>query len=342
MYMYLLQNDLKEFFSIANFVNPGVIGTLTEFNSMYVRGINKGNSREATPGEVGNAKNLFKQLNERTSKFLIQRSNKDTASGMNLPPRRDFLLFLPRSNYLDGENERICMSDKEPLVKILEVSDSNRRRDSCPLPPQTPFPSHAPVLQLRKAANEGNGVDASSCPKLDFVSRFVKSMIPTGDKVVIVSTLVTTLDVIDAMLKAQGATSLRIDGTTPAGERQGKVNKFNRGAAHVMLLSNRAGGAGLNLVGGNRLIMYDADWNPSMVSHTHTYLWACSKLRRPLFAPPPLFPPPPPSFTRVCGVWRRTRRPWAASIARARKRSALYTGSRRAGLLTRLCCCGVS
>ncbi len=34
----------------------------------------------------------------------------------------------------------------------------------------------------------------------------------------------------------------------------------------VFLLSTRAGGAGLNLVGANHLVLYDSDWNPAMVS----------------------------------------------------------------------------
>jgi SNF2 family DNA or RNA helicase len=33
----------------------------------------------------------------------------------------------------------------------------------------------------------------------------------------------------------------------------------------VFLLSTRAGGAGLNLIGGNRLFLMDSDWNPAMV-----------------------------------------------------------------------------
>lgn len=35
--------------------------------------------------------------------------------------------------------------------------------------------------------------------------------------------------------------------------------------AQVFLLSTRAGGAGLNLVGANHLVLYDSDWNPAMV-----------------------------------------------------------------------------
>ena len=34
-------------------------------------------------------------------------------------------------------------------------------------------------------------------------------------------------------------------------------------AAVVFLLSTKAGGVGLNLVGASRLILYDIDWNPA-------------------------------------------------------------------------------
>jgi len=31
----------------------------------------------------------------------------------------------------------------------------------------------------------------------------------------------------------------------------------------VLLLSSKAGGVGLNLVGASNLILYDSDWNPA-------------------------------------------------------------------------------
>ena len=33
--------------------------------------------------------------------------------------------------------------------------------------------------------------------------------------------------------------------------------------AAIFLLSSKAGGVGLNLVGASRLILYDIDWNPA-------------------------------------------------------------------------------
>ena len=36
------------------------------------------------------------------------------------------------------------------------------------------------------------------------------------------------------------------------------------GALQAFLLSTRAGGAGLNLVGASRLLLLDSDWNPAM------------------------------------------------------------------------------
>lgn len=37
----------------------------------------------------------------------------------------------------------------------------------------------------------------------------------------------------------------------------------------VFLLSSKAGGCGLNLIGGNRLILFDPDWNVSCLGGAH-------------------------------------------------------------------------
>lgn len=39
--------------------------------------------------------------------------------------------------------------------------------------------------------------------------------------------------------------------------------KYASSVAQVLLLSAKAGGAGLNLIGANRLVLFDTDWNPA-------------------------------------------------------------------------------
>ena len=93
-------------------------------------------------------------------------------------------------------------------------------------------------------------------------------------------------------------TYLRLDGQTPSAKRQSLVDRFNDkyfkdckkqhfmyynyhsfyhlsslsflplspSLVHdtvVFLLSSKAGGVGLNLIGASRLILYDIDWNPA-------------------------------------------------------------------------------
>lgn len=74
-----------------------------------------------------------------------------------------------------------------------------------------------------------------------------------------------TLDLLEDLCVAMGYTFCRLDGQTPTGQRQRLVDGFNSPYSQnfLFLLSSKAGGVGLNLVGASHLVLYDIDWNPA-------------------------------------------------------------------------------
>ena len=110
----------------------------------------------------------------------------------------------------------------------------------------------------------------------------------------LVSSFTSYLDLLSRLCSAMHLRCARIDGSTDSKERQkqvaalgtclsaneasdgghcplqarvtiSQVDEFNApgSSLQVFLLSTKAGGAGLNLIGGNRLILFDSNWNPA-------------------------------------------------------------------------------
>ena len=76
--------------------------------------------------------------------------------------------------------------------------------------------------------------------------------------------------------------ALRLDGSVSISKRQTLVKQFNDLSANqfAFLLSSKAGGCGLNLVGGNRLVLFDPDWNPANDKQAAGRVWRDGQKKR--------------------------------------------------------------
>ena len=86
-----------------------------------------------------------------------------------------------------------------------------------------------------------------------------------------------TLEVLASLCKQNNIKYLQLDGETSIKKRQSLVDRLNdpNGQETVMLLSSKAGGVGLNLIGANHLILFDGSWNPADDAQVGFFSSAC-------------------------------------------------------------------
>lgn len=132
------------------------------------------------------------------------------------------------------------------------------------------------------------GFDARTCDpvhsgKMAVLDRVLAWMrANTDDRIVIVSNYTQTLDLLEAYCRRRGYRHLRLDGSRTIRCRKRLVDQFND--AHcdvfVFLLSSKAGGCGLNLIGANRLVLFDPDWNPASDHQAMARIWRDGQRKR--------------------------------------------------------------
>ncbi|OMH84182.1 DNA repair protein rhp54 [Zancudomyces culisetae] len=113
--------------------------------------------------------------------------------------------------------------------------------------------------------------------KMELLDRMLNKMRKSAEKekIVLISNYTQTLDLFESLCRARGYTFLRLDGSLSISKRMQLVDQFNNpnGSYMVFLLSSKAGGCGLNLIGANRLILFDPDWNPASDQQALARVW---------------------------------------------------------------------
>ena len=97
----------------------------------------------------------------------------------------------------------------------------------------------------------------------------------TSDKVVLVSNYTQTLDMFEKLCGLRHYGYVRLDGSMTIKKRAKVVDEFNdpSSSQFIFMLSSKAGGCGLNLIGANRLVMFDPDWNPANDEQAMARVW---------------------------------------------------------------------
>ncbi|KAH7888361.1 P-loop containing nucleoside triphosphate hydrolase protein [Phlebopus sp. FC_14] len=277
-----IQNDLSEFHAMADFCNPGLLDDYSTFRRVYEVPILKSRApdRTAKELEIGEARSA--QLSAIAKSFVLRREA--TILKNYLPPKHEYVVFVTPTTLqlsmfrailnpekLDSLIEGSTAESLALIGMLTKVSNSplllkaqvDKARASKGQPIIRPG-----VMEALKFLPEGAQIeDFSLSGKLSALASLLKTLRQhTEEKCIIVSHYTSTLNIIEAFCKKQSYTYFRLDGQTPAAKRQEYVNLFNKSSQHshfLFLLSSKAGGVGLNLIGASRLCLIDSDWNPS-------------------------------------------------------------------------------
>lgn len=281
-----IQNDLSEYFALLSFANPGYLGTRLEFRKKFEIPILRGRDASGTEADQQKGNERLKELLELVNKFIIRRTN-DILSKY-LPTKYEHVVFcnlapfqLDLYNYFVKSPEIQSLlrgKGSQPLKAIGLLKKLCNHPDLLNLPEDLPgcekhFPEDFVPKDQRGRDREVNPAYSGKMQVLDRMLRRIRR--DTNDKIVLISNYTQTLDVFEKLCRSNNYGCLRLDGTMAVNKRQKLVDKFNNpdGEEFVFLLSSKAGGCGLNLIGANRLVLFDPDWNPAADQQALARVW---------------------------------------------------------------------
>ncbi|MEM6965276.1 MAG: DEAD/DEAH box helicase [Bacteroidota bacterium] len=236
-----VENHLGELWNLFNFLNPGLLGGLRNFQEKYAIPIEKMNDPERKD-----------QLRRLIQPFILRRRKDDVLT--ELPSKTEITLTVELSERERAFYEAI----RQQAVENLSDKDEDKGKNMQIL---------AEIMRLRQAACHPKMVmphtDVESS-KLKLFENTVMELMEGGHKALVFSQFVKHLNLVRALLDEKGIHYQYLDGSTPLKQREQAIDAFQSGSGDLFLISLKAGGVGLNLTAADYVLHLDPWWNPAV------------------------------------------------------------------------------
>ncbi|QVE49441.1 DEAD/DEAH box helicase [Chlamydia crocodili] len=241
-----IENSLEELWSLFDFLMPGLLSSYDRFVGKYIR----------TGNYMGNKTDNMVALKKKVAPFILRRMKEDVLE--DLPPVSEILyhchltdsqkeLYHSYAASAKKELSRLVKQEGFDRIHIHVLATLTRLKQIC---------CH-PAIFAKDVPEPGDSA------KYDLLMDLLSSLVETGHKTVLFSQYTKMLSIIKKDLEARGVRFVYLDGSTK--NRLEIVNQFNEDPGLlVFLISLKAGGTGLNLVGADTVIHYDMWWNPAV------------------------------------------------------------------------------
>lgn len=227
-----IENNLGELWSLFSIVQPGLFKNQKTYKAMNQ-----------------------KKISSKIKPFILRRLKRDVLD--DLPPKTETTEHIELS---EGQKRlyqtQLALIRKEVEGLIEEGSfDSNRMQVL------------AGMTRLRQICCDPHLVMSDyegESSKLNRLLEYLEEARLNGKRVVLFSQFTQMLGLIREKLDAQNVDYHYLDGQTKKEDRLELTTRFNTGEKDLFLISLKAGGTGLNLTGGDTVILYDSWWNPAI------------------------------------------------------------------------------
>ncbi|WCJ17659.1 DNA repair and recombination protein RAD54 [Euphorbia peplus] len=300
-----MQNDLEEFFAMVNFTNPGILGDAAYFRRYYESPIICGREPTATEEEKKLGVERSGELSAKVNQFILRRTNALLSN--HLPPKIIEVVCCKLTplqqelynHFIQSKNVKRAISEETKQTKILAYITALKKLCNHPKLIYDTVKSGSPATSgfencIRFFPPEmfsgrsgswtgGDGAWVELSGKMHVLARLLAHLRQkTNDRIVLVSNYTQTLDLFAQLCRERRYPHIRLDGATSISKRQKLVNLINDPSKDefVFLLSSKAGGCGLNLIGANRLVLFDPDWNPANDKQAAARVWRDGQKKR--------------------------------------------------------------